>query len=255
MPALLTPRRARAHAFWHRRSLAKLGYRPPRAALGVLTEGSRALLPSASAQDLSLLVYSFAVLGFTPGEAWWAAYWGAAVGGMDGASSQALANSFWALARLRQVCCLGAVRRVCRGACASATLPCSCSTHSTRAHTHTCADPTPHTHACTHNPNHNHTHPHNRTAAAAPVAAVLPGLHGRGPASGHSAGTEQRAVGGGAPAAAGPAGQLAGQRARAHLPGAGVPRNAACVRQTLCTHAHTHGRVHAMAQGGRRTPA
>jgi hypothetical protein len=54
-------------------------------------------------QDLSLSLYSFAVLGVKLPEAWWAAWWAASGRCMEAASSQALANMFWAHARLRKV--------------------------------------------------------------------------------------------------------------------------------------------------------
>jgi hypothetical protein len=54
-------------------------------------------------QDLSLSVYSFAVLGVKLPEAWWGAFWVASGRCMEAASSQALANMFWAHARLRKV--------------------------------------------------------------------------------------------------------------------------------------------------------
>jgi hypothetical protein len=54
-------------------------------------------------QDLSLSVYSFAVLGVKLPEAWWGAFWAASGRCMEAASSQALANMFWAHARQRKV--------------------------------------------------------------------------------------------------------------------------------------------------------
>ena len=58
---------------------------------------------SCSAQDLSLTAYSFALLGYMPPEAWWARFWASSKARMGQASSQALANMFWALGRLRKV--------------------------------------------------------------------------------------------------------------------------------------------------------
>jgi hypothetical protein len=58
---------------------------------------------SCSAQDLSLTAYSFALLGYLPPESWWARFWASSKARMGQASSQALANMFWALGRLRKV--------------------------------------------------------------------------------------------------------------------------------------------------------
>lgn len=85
------------------RSLAKLSYRPPASSLQQLADASLVLLRSASAQDLSLTAYSFAVLGFKPPEGWWAGFWAASGPKMDQASCQGLANMFWAHGRLRKV--------------------------------------------------------------------------------------------------------------------------------------------------------
>lgn len=85
------------------RSLAKLGYCPPRDSLAQLISASQALLPRSTPQDMALAAYSFAVLGVTPPEAWWVLFWGASGRTMDQASSQALANMFWAHGRLRKV--------------------------------------------------------------------------------------------------------------------------------------------------------
>jgi hypothetical protein len=60
---------------------------------------------SCSAQDLSLTAYSFAVLGFKPPEGWWVGFWASSGAKMEQASSQGLANMFWALGRLKKVSC------------------------------------------------------------------------------------------------------------------------------------------------------
>jgi hypothetical protein len=116
-----------------RRSLAKLRYRPPASSLQQLCESSLALMTSpphltktpshsshppshlsrtqshfstassCSAQDLSLTAYSFALLGYMPPDAWWSRFWASSRARMGQASSQALANMFWALGRLRKV--------------------------------------------------------------------------------------------------------------------------------------------------------
>lgn len=85
------------------RSLAKLSYRPSASSLQQLADASLALLRSASAQDLSLTAYSFAVLGYKPPEGWWVGFWAVSGPKMDQASCQGLANMFWAHGRLRKV--------------------------------------------------------------------------------------------------------------------------------------------------------
>lgn len=85
------------------RSLAKLSYRPPVSSLQQMSEASLALMRRSSAHDLSLTCYSFAVLGFKPPEAWWLGFWEASGARMGQASSQGLANMFWALGRLKKV--------------------------------------------------------------------------------------------------------------------------------------------------------
>ena len=85
------------------RSLAKLGYRPAASSLQQLSTTSLSLMQHSTAQDLSLTCYSFAVLGFKPPEAWWAGFWASSGASMGQASSQGLANMFWALGRLKKV--------------------------------------------------------------------------------------------------------------------------------------------------------
>lgn len=210
----LTPVRSHQrshHSHTSVRSLAKLGYRPSPATLELFAGASARLLGQASAQDLSLLAYSFAVLGFKPSEAWWAAYWGASCSSMDQASSQALANSFWALGRLKKVCEEGGggllVRCDARHVCpwwqpASSTT----TTLGTHCPAPACCAVSPAT--------------HNHAGAAAPVAAALPGLHGRLSARVLTPGAQQRAVGCCPPAAAAAARQLAGQPAGSPVSGA-----------------------------------
>lgn len=49
------------------------------------------------------MVYSFAVLEVRLPESWWNKFWAASGNSMDEASSQALANTFYALGKLRRV--------------------------------------------------------------------------------------------------------------------------------------------------------
>lgn len=85
------------------RSLAKLGYRPAASSLQQLSTASLVVMKQSTAQDLSLTCYSFAVLGFKPPEAWWSGFWASSGSNMGQASSQGLANMFWALGRLKKV--------------------------------------------------------------------------------------------------------------------------------------------------------
>lgn len=94
-----------AHMGFCCRSLAKLAYRPPASSLQQLSDASLAVMGSCSAQDLSLTAYSFAVLGFKPPEGWWVGFWASSGAKMEQASSQGLANMFWALGRLKKVSC------------------------------------------------------------------------------------------------------------------------------------------------------
>jgi hypothetical protein len=69
----------------------------------VLTHPVAPVQPLLCVQDLSLSAYSFAVLGVKLPELWWGAFWVASGRCMEAASSQALANMFWAHARQRKV--------------------------------------------------------------------------------------------------------------------------------------------------------
>lgn len=71
--------------------------------MAALAAASLSHLHRASAQDLALLAYSFAALGMRPPEAWWARFWPACCARLGETSSQGLANTLWALARLKRV--------------------------------------------------------------------------------------------------------------------------------------------------------
>lgn len=91
------------HLVLYCRTLARLGYCPPKDSIKVLIPASLNQLQRGSAQDLSLIVYSFAVLQVKLPDTWWNRYWAVSVDKMEQAGSQALANTFYALGKQKRV--------------------------------------------------------------------------------------------------------------------------------------------------------